>query len=172
MGKYILIICVFCTCSIIGYLLGEIYRKRPLELKECYKGIILLENQVVYNNTPLPQALREISDKMKDVYQNILKEAAVELEEGYKGSVFEIFKELYLKNKNDLYIRDEDKKILSDLFSSLGDTGVYGQEKVFKVALENLKININEADEVAKKNTKMYRYLGICFGAMISIILI
>ena len=76
------------------------------------------------------------------------------------------------KNLEEVYLNKEDKDILGDFLKSLGYSGVYGQEKIFNLALENLKINIKEAGEESKKNTKLYRYLGMCFGAMISIFLL
>ena len=172
MVKYILIIGVFLTCSIIGYLFGEAYRKRPMDLKECNKGIILLQNQVIFNNTPLPESLLIISNKLKEPYSDLLKKVSNDLFEGRIDGVYDSFKEGYLQSKEEYYLKEEDIKILSDFLISLGDSGIYGQDKVFKLALESIKGNINEAEELSKKNTKMYRYLGICFGAMIAIILI
>ena len=33
-------------------------------------------------------------------------------------------------------------------------------------------MNLNDADDSAKKNIKLYRYLGVCLGAMIIIFII
>ena len=172
MVKYILIAGVFFTCTIIGYLFGEVYRKRPLDLKECYKGITLLQNQVLFNNTPLPEALDIISNKVKSPFKELLKEVSKELYDGENFSVYDCFKENYLEHKDEYYFKDEDIKLLSDFLISLGDSGIYGQDKVFKLTLEGLKDVIKDADILAKKNTKMYRYLGIWCGALISSILI
>ena len=54
----------------------------------------------------------------------------------------------------------------------MGDTGIYGQEKIFNLALENIKLNLEEAAKEAGKNAKLYRELGMCFGAMTAILII
>ena len=94
------------------------------------------------------------------------------MKNGEIGDVYIAFKENYEDVKEEVYLNKEDKDILGDFLKSLGYSGVYGQEKIFNLALENLKINIKEAGEESKKNTKLYRYLGMCFGAMISIFLL
>ena len=82
------------------------------------------------------------------------------------------FKKAYLKKEEEIYFYKEDKHILEDFFKSLGSTYIYGQEKVFNLALENLKINLSEALELSKVNTKMYRCLGLSIGAMLLIFIV
>ena len=43
---------------------------------------------------------------------------------------------------------------------------------MFDLVIANLKLNIKDAEVIAKKNTKLYRYLGVCIGAMIVIFLL
>ncbi|MBT9832502.1 stage III sporulation protein AB, partial [Clostridium baratii] len=83
-----------------------------------------------------------------------------------------VFKQEYKKNKEDYYLLEEDERILSDFFKSLGDLGIYGQDKMFDLVIANLKLNIKDAEIIAKKNTKLYRCLGVCIGAMIVIFLL
>jgi len=172
MLKVMLIIVIFTFSSTIGYIYGDSFRKRFLHLKESYKGITLLQNEVLYNNTPLPEALEDVAKKMKAPMENLLNNVANRLSKGAEGDVYSNFSEVYKEVEKDFYFEKEDKNILEDFLKSLGASGIYGQEKVFKLALENLRGNIDEASELAKKNTKLYRYLGICFGAMISILLL
>ena len=172
MLKVMLIIVIFTFCSTIGYIYGDSFRKRFLHLKESYKGITLLQNEVLYNNTPLPEALEDIAKKMKAPMEYLLNNVANRLSKGVEGDVYSNFSEVYKEVEKELYFEKEDKNILEDFLKSLGASGIYGQEKIFKLTLENLKGNIDEASELAKKNTKLYRYLGICFGAMISILLL
>lgn len=172
MLKVILIIVIFTLCSTVGYIYGDSFRKRFQHLKESYKGITLLQNQVIYNNTPLPEALEDVANKMKAPMGDLLNTVANRLSKGVNGDVYSNFSEVYKKVERDFYFENEDKSILEDFLKSLGDSGVYGQEKIFRLTLENLRVNIDEASELAKKNTKLYRYLGICLGAMISIFLL
>lgn len=172
MLKIMLIIVIFTICSTVGYIYGDSFRKRFQHLKESHKGITLLQNQVIYNNTPLPEALEDVANKMKAPMGDLINSVANRLSKGVDGDVYSNFSEEYKKVEKDFYFEKEDKSILEDFLKSLGDSGIYGQEKIFRLTLENLRVNIDEASELAKKNTKLYRYLGICLGAMISIFLL
>lgn len=172
MLKIMLLIVIFITCSYLGFIYGESYKKRLDDLKECYKAILLLHNQIVFNNTPLPEALSLISNKVVEPYSRMISTISSDLYDGKKEDVYEAFKDSYDEYEENIFLKKEDIKVICDLINSLGDSGVYGQEKIFKLTLENLKTNIEDAEELSNKNRKLYRYLGICFGAMISIILI
>ena len=172
MLKIMLLIVIFITCSYLGFIYGESYKKRLEDLKECYKAILLLHNQIVFNNTPLPEALSLIANKVVEPYCRMFSIISSDLYDGKKEDVYEAFKDSYHEHEENIFLNKEDIKVICDLINSLGDSGVYGQEKIFKLTLENLKTNIDEAEELSNKNRKLYRYLGICFGAMISIILI
>lgn len=172
MVKIILILSIFSIVTFAGYIYGESFRKRFLNLQECYKALLILQNEVVFNTTPLPEALSDISRKSKEPFNDLISKASDDLKDGEIGDVYIAFKKNYKELKEELYLNKEDRDVLSDFLKSLGSSGVYGQEKIFNLALQNLKINIKEAGEEAKKNTKLYRYLGICFGAMIAIFLL
>ncbi|MGL5084443.1 MAG: stage III sporulation protein SpoIIIAB, partial [Clostridium sp.] len=77
----------------------------------------------------------------------------------------------YEKMKGEFFILDEDEKILSDFTRGLGESGVYGQDKIFNLTIENIKVNTKKAESRASENTKMYRSLGVCIGAIIAVFL-
>lgn len=172
MLKALLGIIIFAIFSLLGFLYGEKYGKRVVHLKECYKGITLLQNQVIYSNTPLPEAFMEIKDSMKNPYSEILREASISLSDCINDNITDAFKEASLTYIDNIYLNKEDTRVISQFLLSLGDTSVYCQDKMFCIALENLKSNLKEAEESSNTNTKLYRYLGICFGAMIGILII
>ncbi|MBD7910021.1 MULTISPECIES: stage III sporulation protein SpoIIIAB [Clostridium] len=172
MFKIMLIIVILIFCTSVGYIYGESFRKRYVILKESYKCITILQNEVVFNNTPLPEAFMDVASKTKEPMNVLLNRVSEKLSKGTECDVYSAFKSEFTSLENDFFFAREDKSVLEDFVRSLGESGVYGQEKIFKLSLENLKINIEEAYELGKKNTKLYRYLGICIGVMISILLL
>ncbi|MGM9978065.1 MAG: stage III sporulation protein AB [Clostridium sp.] len=169
MFKITLGIILFLISSFIGYFYGESYKKRYLHLKEANKAIIFLQNEVIFNTTPLPEALLIVGEKTTSPFKEVILESVKNLSD---DGLYKAFKKAYLKKEEEFYFYKEDKYILEDFLKSLGSTYSYGQEKIFNLALENLKINLQEALELSKVNTKMYRYLGVCIGAMILIFII
>ncbi|WP_160688811.1 stage III sporulation protein SpoIIIAB [Clostridium sp. C2-6-12] len=172
MLKLIFIMCIFIISTYIGFSYGETFRRRQAELKEILKGLTILQNDVLYGATPLPEALEKLSCKLCEPMSLMVKAVALHLIKGDVESVYHGAIKEYKVLENKFYLYEEDKKVMGDFFKSLGDSGIYGQEKIFSLAIEGLKINLKDADEFAKKNVKLYRYLGICFGAMISIFII
>ncbi|MDY4078372.1 MAG: stage III sporulation protein AB [Clostridium sp.] len=169
MFKVTLGIILFLISSFIGYFYGESFKKRYLHLKEANKAIIFLQNEVIFNTTPLPEALLIVGEKTTSPFKEVILESVKNLSD---DGLYKAFKKAYLKKEEEFYFYKEDKNILEDFLKSLGSSYSYGQEKVFNLALENLKINLQEALELSKVNTKMYRYLGVCIGAMILIFII
>ena len=172
MLKLIFVISIVLISTYIGFAYGDTFRKRRDELKEILKALTILENDIVYGTTPLPEALENLSYKICEPITNFVKAVADRLIKGDVESVYEGALEEFLLLENEFYLYDDDKKIMADFFKSLGESGVYGQTKIFSLAIEGIKMNLKDADESAKKNIKLYRYLGICFGAMIMIFII
>lgn len=172
MLKIISILIIFLACTYIGFYYGENFKKRNSQLNEILKGILLLNNEVMYTNTPLPEALRYVALKVDYPLRNLLLKVSENLVKGESKSVYEAFNEEYKKEKHNFKIIDEDKRVISDFLKSLGESGVYGQDKIFNLAIENIKVNCKASELIASKNTKMYRVLGVCIGAMLSLFLI
>ncbi|MBM7835846.1 stage III sporulation protein AB [Clostridium sardiniense] len=172
MFRLMLLLLIFCCFCYGGYILGEKFNKRHKTLQEILKSILLLQNEVVYNTTPLPEALFSIGAKCRMPLSELFTKVADLLLQGKRESVYHAFNSVYKNEKDKLYLNKEDERAISDFLKSLGELGVYGQEKMFNLVISNLNINIKEAELIANKNTKLYRYLGICIGAMVIIFLL
>ena len=173
MCKILLMIVVFAICSIVGYEIGQKYVKRLNELREYKKIIILMQNEILYNNTMIPEALCEVSQKVSEPFKNILYKTSKEISKSdNEENLLEVIERIYVSNETGLHFNKSDISLIKDFIRYLGDTGIYGQEKIFNLALENIKLNLEEAAKEAGKNAKLYRELGMCFGAMTAILLI
>lgn len=171
MLKIIAIVIIFLSSTYLGFYYGETFRKRSKQLNSVLKSVMFLSNEVMYSNTPLPEALNYVSIKVEDPVSCVLFNVGKRLENGDTMSVYEAFKEEYTKSKTDFNLYEEDKNIIKDFLKGLGESGIYGQDKLFNLTIENMKFNCKSADELAKRNSKMYRVIGMCLGAMIAIFL-
>lgn len=172
MLKLMFLLMIFIISSYLGFIYGETFKKRHDQLKEILKALSILEGEIMYGSTPLPEALDNISFKVREPLNKVIKGVKDKLICGNVESVYEGFIEEFSVLEDEFYFNESDKRILGDFFKSLGDSGVYGQGKIFALAIDGIKLNIEEANDIAKRNTKLYRYLGICFGAMVIIFLI
>lgn len=165
-------IMIFIITSYVGFQYGETFNKRFYQIREILKGITILQNDILYGSKPLPESFEDLSYKIGEPFSTFSKGIKEELISGNVESVYDGAAKEYKKIEDKCYLNDDDKKIMSDFFKSLGESGVYGQEKIFILAIEGLKVNARESEENAKKNVKLYRYLGICLGAMIMIFIL
>lgn len=172
MLRNVMIFLMFLICTFIGFFFGENYKRRSIHLKEFQKGLLLLSNEIIYANTPMPDALLEISKKISEPVSEIFSNMAFILENDYASSIYESFENAYEKSKEKINLTLDDHKIISDFFKTLGSSGVTGQDKIFKVALDNIDINYKEARKFEKENIKLYRTLGLSIGAMLAIFFI
>lgn len=120
----------------------------------------------------MPEALINLLNKVSKPIDNYIEAIANRLFKGDVESVYQGAIEEFKLLENQFYLNADDKKVMEDFFRSLGSSGVYGQEKIFFLAIEGIRMNLRDAEENAKKNIKLYRYLGICLGAMIIIFII
>ena len=96
-----MIFLMFLICTFIGFFLGENYKRRSIHLKEFQKALLLLNNEIIYANTPLPDALLEISKKVLEPISDIFSDMALALESGYTGSIYESFENAFQLVKKD-----------------------------------------------------------------------
>ena len=116
----------------------------------------------------------EALDNIKSKYpiRYIFEHASDSLISNKADSVYEAMKDAIDTNINKLNIKKEDYEIILDLSKSLGESDINGQKSVFNLTIENIKKQINEADEIMKKNVKLFRYLGFTMGAMLVILIV
>lgn len=163
---------IICATTIIGFILGENYKKRSMQLSEIERVIYELENDIVYTYTPLPQALENISKKSLFPVNEILYSISSMLQNNDVDGVYDAFVKAFSQKKEYLCLKNEDINILTDFSKTLGQTDIEGEKKVFALTHEKLKKQISKAEILMDKNVKMYRYLGFSLGAVIIILLL
>ncbi len=172
MLKYLGIVVLFIICTFLGYYFGEKYRDRSYQLKEIQKAMILLNTEVVFSNTAIPQALIKISNAIANPFSQVFKTTAKLLEDGIASNVSEAFRGSYKDGSDYIRLKASDYRVLDDFFKVLGESGVVGQEKIFKLTMDSLALNTTEAEKEATINVRMYRTLGICLGLVFAVFFI
>ena len=74
--------------------------------------------------------------------------------------------------ENSFSLSKEDIKIISNFGNLLGKTDLKGQITEIELANNFLDKQIKEAEEIRKKNDKLYKSLGIIIGITIVIVLV
>ncbi|MDV3428649.1 MAG: stage III sporulation protein AB [Bacillota bacterium] len=155
-----------------GFYLGSKLIKRINELTELERLGTLLENEIVYSHTPLPQAIFSISSRQGNNIEKLFYKMYEKLSMNETDSIFDAVNLAVNENLRQLCTEKDDLKILLDLAKSLGDYDIEGYKKVFALYKIGIKNKISEAESKKNKNIKMYRYLGFSIGAAAVIMII
>ncbi|MFA6939488.1 MAG: stage III sporulation protein SpoIIIAB [Clostridiaceae bacterium] len=155
-----------------GFYFGNRLIKRINELTELERLGTLLENEIVYSHTPLPQAICSISSRQGNNIEKLFYKMYEKLLNNETDSIFQAVSFAVNENFRQLSTEKDDLKILLNLAKSLGDYDIEGFKKVFALYKIGIKNKILDAESKKNKNIKMYRYLGFSIGAMAVIMII
>lgn len=169
--EIVAMIIIVLGCTYFGIYFGENFKRRNTQLNQFLKAILILNNEVIYAQSPIPQALSSISSKFNDAIGKLLEGISNRLIDEKNDSVYEAYLDEYNALKDKFFLKEDDERVIEDFFKSLGETAMYGQDKIFKLTIDNLKRNCEVAKEMEVKNVKMYRALGVSIGIMIVIVL-
>lgn len=155
--------------SCIGFSLASECAKRPRNLRELQSMLQMLENEISYLSNLLSEAFDRIYHGTSFDTAILFKEAA-----GYLGengcTADAAWERAVEENYRKLSLNCEDKTILLTFGKMLGNSDLEGQLNNIKLVSSQLKVQESKAEEMKKKNEKMYRSLGVLSGLAIAII--
>lgn len=163
---------IIISSTYLGFYFGKKLIKRINELTELFRLGTLLENEIVYSHTPLPQAFYSISSGKRNNIETLFYRIYEELSENETDTIYEAVNSAVNDNLSQICLEKDDRSILLDLAKSLGDYDIEGYKKIFEIYKLGIKNKISEAENKKNKNMKMYRYLGFSIGAMAVIMIV
>lgn len=158
--------------------IGFGFYKAAKEQKRLEQGVAikrmlyLLQGEIRYGFTPLPEAIQKISTKTESEFRPFLKKVARQLETHSEESFSKVWEQaLEQKLKNILY-EPKFYEILKNMGETIGYLDQQMQEKTILLTIEQLDDQIFLIKDQVIKNCKMYRSLGISLSVLIVIILL
>lgn len=165
-------IIIIAGATVIGFTYSNIYMQRVKQLRDMQFALNMMETEIAYTATPLIEVLFSVGEKSSSVIKKLFAGMAEALRDKKKSSVFDAFIYAYNQLKDEIYIDKEEIGVISSFMQSLGSSDVEGQKKNFNITIKKLESFEKRAEEIRTKNEKLYRYLGLCFGVLIVIILV
>ena len=168
--KFLGAVALIGATSFIGFSLAADCSKRPRALRELQALLQMLENEISYLSNLLSEAFNRIYEGTNSDTAILFREAAIHLETN--GTTADTAWEKAIEeNYAKLSLNKEDKAILLTFGKMLGNSDLEGQINNIKLISSQLKLQELKAEEMRKKNEKMYRSLGVLSGLAITIIL-
>lgn len=165
--KIFILIIIMGMCTSLGLIKSNKFKLRVEDLQEIKKALIIAKTKMRYTYETLPELFLEISKDLKLNIAKIFLKANEYMKEFNAGQAWEKAMD---DSENNFSKRD--LNIIKGLSKLLGQTDLEGQLVQLEVTNKLLEEQIEEADNLKKKNTKLYRTLGATIGLAIMIIFI
>lgn len=165
--KFLVAIAIVSICAYLGVSKSKRYESREYILREAiglFKGI---KNEINYTLTPIPNAIESVRQNMKTNLKDVMGAVSFELLK-YNVNSECIINEI----DNLIELTPYDKQIISNGIISLGKTDIEGQMGTINMTCSTLENQLEESIEAKKKNSKLYKTVGIATGLMIAIVFI
>lgn len=172
MLKIIGMICIICSTSGIGFLKGHELIHRLEQLRCLQKFILMLRGEIQYVQTPLPEALYQISRKVETPIKEFLDNVSKELEIKRGQGMRETWEKRMKLDLQNTFLLGEDLEEFQKLGNQLGYLDKEMQVGTLNLYLEQLEVKIKRLDDSVQGSVKLYRSLGMLAGAFVAVLMI
>ena len=156
--------------SSIGWIFGSIYINRVRELKELQLSLNIMDTEISYGRTLLPEALKAAADVLSSPLSNIFTEAAGMLNKSKSSNFYEIWEKTIKNNYKKSYLTREDFEIVLNWGRQIGTSTLENQIKINKLTIKRLEQHEDIAREIAARRVKPVRYAGVLLSLMVIIL--
>lgn len=146
--------------SFAGMSMARSYARRPGELRSLVAALQMLETEISYTATPLPEALLRIAVRSNRAIAPLFSWASEELLSQRGCTASEAWETALGKFYTLTNLLSSDLAILRNLGTVLGTSDRDDQCKHLRLAREQLKIEMAYAEQQAAKYVKIWNYMG------------
>jgi stage III sporulation protein AB len=165
-------IIILTATGFLGYYLSADCKKRPVQLRELQSMLAMLENQICFLSDVLAEAFERVCRSTKSEVGVFFSTAAEKLKTSAGITAFEAWEQAVRDNIGKTALNGDDGEILISFGKMLGNSDTEGQIRNIRLAVSQLKLQEQAAEEKREKHEGMFRSLGILFGLALVIILI
>lgn len=148
------------------------WKKQYLELKELIECVRILDGQVRFCLTPLPELLWEIKRKRNSSLGNVFGRIGREAEKQEGEMLQDIWERVLCEEKESFSLAKDDWELLKALGKGLGYLDVEMQKRHLESNLSELSARLPEREKRYREREKMIRSFGFAAAALLLLILI
>lgn len=156
-------------CGGIGLIIAARIKRRPRELREFLTALALLDTEIVWGATPLPEAFATLEERLEKPWRGFFAELKERLLNGESAAV--AWKGAIRSQKGQFALNKEDWLVVQDVGKGLGQSDCQQQHKQLELVQRQLTLLQEQAGVWAEKQGKMWSYLGFLCGLAVVIIL-
>lgn len=154
-----------------GMMVAQGYARRFDELRALHAALALLSTEISFGLTPLPDALEQVGRRAGRRVGELFSDAAALLRCGDGRTAEEAWAQALGRFAAGSALRPEDLAALAGLGATLGASDREDQVCHPALAMERLKSQGMRAEEEARNNVRLWRYLGFLGGVAVVLML-
>lgn len=154
----------------LGILKARQVKRRPREIREMINALVLLDTEIYWGVTPLPEAFGVLKKRTETPWQEFFAESEEKLRNGENAS--SAWEKTIRQHKKKCCLTEEDWKIIGEIGKGLGRSDRNEQHKQLEIAQRHLNSIDEKARQQADSKAKMWSYLGFLGGMAVVIIMI
>ena len=168
--KIVASIIIVISSSLLGIIKSRKLGEREFILRDFILFLTCIENEIKYMLTVLPNAYEIARIPLTTKLKNALGAISSDM---LKSSSYDEIERSIEQNINQIdELESYDKSLITSTLKNLGTTNTDGQINLIENAIKNIENQIEEANSIKIKNSRMYRMLGCLFGIIIVVIFI
>lgn len=172
MLKVIGAVTLFLACGLFGLSAAAGYLRRPVELRAIRSALAMLETEIVYGATALPEAFQRVAGRSGRAAAPLFQMAAGEFKAAKGITAREAWDKALSTYYPNTSLTVQDLSVLTDLGSSLGISDREDQTRHLRLAIEQIGSSTATAEAAAARNARLWSYMGFLGGLCMVLILI
>jgi stage III sporulation protein AB len=166
-------ILVIAAGGLMGFSLAARYKNRPQQVRQLINGIVALKSYIRYASTPLAEAFSESARGLSGVISEVFTAIGNYLNRETGLTPQEAITRALASGSDDqLALRRQEREAFILFGANLGKMNREEQERYCDMLMSQLEKIEHDALTLRDQNVAMYRYLGVCGGMAVAILLI
>lgn len=162
---------VLAAASTSGFVVARSYSERSMVLRGMQGALTMLLTEISYGATPLPDALERVAKHAPPSVATFFAVAGRLVGGEDPLPAADAWRRALLQQRRRWCLTADDEAVLLDLASYIGRTSAADQEKHFRLALTRLDRQQQEAEAEAAVQIRLWRYLGVCVGGLLVLLM-
>ncbi|MBL0388145.1 stage III sporulation protein AB [Tumebacillus sp. ITR2] len=159
------------ACTMAGFRMANRYAERPKQLRQFVSALKVLETEIFYAATPLPDACQRIAARLPAPVGEFFHKMSDKLRDGRGLTGDGAWQEALDEMRSRLVLKEGDRDVLRQFGRTLGASDRADQIKHIHLGVAHLTAEEASAREDQARNEKMWRYLGALLGLTVVILL-
>ena len=156
----------------MGFGLAARYKNRPQQVRQLINGIVALKSYIRYASTPLAEAFSQSARGLSGAIADLFTAIGCYLRQEKMMTPQEAIVRAFNAGADELSLRRQEKDAFILFAANLGQMNREEQEQYCDMLMSQLEKIERDALTLRDQNVAMYRYLGVCGGMGVAILLI